>query len=78
MKKIDLSISRCSNKKCGFSIITEEKIELCPVCHKKMKKETLFRVQGLLNEDTDEAFITLKKRKKNGNRNRPKNSKRKK
>lgn len=56
MKKMNLSVTKCTNKKCGYKIIAEVKMDKCPLCRAKMFKDKAQTAEGLL----DEQVIVLK------------------
>lgn len=79
MKKINFVVTKCTNPKCGFSIIADPVKKDCPICGKKMVKDNRFKVQGFDDEKNDDGFIGFKKNKGyNGNHNRFKKTKNKK
>ena len=68
MKKINFSVTKCTNKKCGFNIVSDPTKRICPLCGNKMVKDKNYKVYGF--DDKDDAFIGFKKndkRSSNGN-----------
>jgi len=81
MRKIAFAVTKCTNDKCGFRIISEVPKSECPICKHKMVKDKNYFAQGYDNKETNDAFIGFKKKAYKGkrhDRNRPKNIKTKK
>lgn len=76
MKRINLSITKCTNPKCGFQVISETIRKRCPICKSKMVKDKESHAQGLM--DIDDPCIILKQKRKTNDSNRPKNIKKEK
>ena len=58
MKKINLLILRCINKKCKFRIISQKIKKSCPLCSGQLIIENNFILREI---DKDIGFTTLKK-----------------
>lgn len=72
MKKIKFTVSRCTNKVCGYYAMSTYFKKECPLCKGAMKRDNKYLVTGYDDEKTDDAFIGFKK---NGNFKRPKYTK---
>jgi hypothetical protein len=68
MKRINLAMTKCTNPKCKFRVISEATMRKCPICHSKTMKDKDFRAQGLL--DTEEGCIILKEKGQDKKNNR--------
>ena len=73
MKHINLSMTRCTNPKCKFRIISETKMDKCPICKSKTIKDKQYTAQGLL--DTDDDCVILKEKGRKSDSYRPRNFK---
>lgn len=62
MKRVELNILRCINKKCSYRIITNNDVKDCPICKTNLKKDNGYKVHGLEGTGDDEAFIMFKKK----------------
>lgn len=51
MKIMNLSITKCTNNKCGVKVIGEHSVRKCPVCNSKMLKDKAQRAEGWIDQD---------------------------
>ena len=63
MKRVNLSMTKCINPKCGFRVVSETIINKCPVCKSKTIKDKQFHAQGLLDEENPCVILKEKGRK---------------
>jgi len=73
MKRINLAMTKCTNPKCKFRVISEVTMTKCPICNSRTIKDKDFRAQGIL--DTDEGCIILKEKGKRYVSNKQRNIK---
>lgn len=70
MKKINLSITRCTNPKCKRGIIAETIMKKCPICNSELVKDKQYTVQGLAGIEDGCIVLKDKGRKSDSNRYR--------
>jgi hypothetical protein len=66
MKRVNLSITKCTNPKCKEMIISELVGKVCPICKSKLLREGGYKVQFVEEAGDCQSFITLKKKNKKG------------
>lgn len=66
MKRVNLSMTRCTKCKFNIKIISEKIIKQCPICKSKVVKDKDFNAQGIL--DHENGCIILKGKINDNNR----------
>jgi len=75
MKKINLSMGRCSNPTCKRGIVSESAMSKCPICNSKLVKDKQYTAQGLFDENENkEGYVILKEKGKKSDSHRRKNT----